>query len=1139
MRSHFTHGLFFSLFSSLLMVPLVSLRGATFHVSPAGNDRNPGTALQPFGTLARAQAEARRFAGREAVTVFLHRGTYYLNAPLVFTAADSGTKQAPVIYESAPGDKPVISGGLPLNLVWAPYKDGIFQARVPDDLVTDEIFVNGERQILARYPNFDANAQYFNGFSADAISKKRAARWADPAGGYFHAMHKALWGGFTWLITGKDANGEIIKEGGWQNNREGEIHEKFRFVENIFEELDAPGEWFLNRKTHTLYFYPPAGLDLRTAVVEATRLRTLVEFKGEENAPVRFVTLKDLTFRHAARTVMDTKEPLLRSDWTIYRGGAIFFEGAVDCALQDSLLDQPGGNAVFVNNYNRRITVRGCEIVKAGASGICFLGDPKSVRSPLFNYNQQHKLEELDRKPGPLTDNYPADCLVDDCLIHLTGRVEKQTAGVAIDIAQNITVRHCSIYDMPRAGINIGDGCFGGHAIEFCDVFDTVKETGDHGSFNSWGRDRFWRSDVNGINAWVKQDANLPLLDAVKPVTIRNSRWRCDHGWDIDLDDGSTNYVITNNLCLNGGIKNREGFHRIVENNVIANNSFHPHVWPVESGDVFRHNIVFAPYRPAIMPKTAWGQEMDYNLLHQVGMAKPQPAKALQAQSGRDEHSITGDALFVDPSKGDFRVREGSPALALGFKNFPTDQFGVQKPALKLLARTPSFNCPPQKQATSNAQDGTAPAPVNGKEAGGPAGEYRIKATFANPETCNFATRGIFIIWWDKQFDYRKQAEESLDTFMEVQKECVETWHMSDPPGPQAGYYYNIYLFNGSDLFKEHKWGMGQGTDSNGFPFLTLPLGYAKMGSPGIYHEGLHIFQYLAKDFSPMFTYTGDGKWIIEASANWNAARKHPGDKNDYLTAATITANPQLPMWYTYENREEGDEKLWQRFCHLYGIHTFLNYLTDVRKEPAGVVLEGFYAGTKDLPQEYMYHRIGGAKFADYFSDYAAHNVCGFPQFPAGVEERAARELKDHGTPRDFHAVVKTYADEGTGGAWVRPPKDFVTRGWSYNLYKIHNTGDATYTFQIKGDSQGSEGAPAEFRGRIVVRTGDAFRVEPLKMSNATDGSGSISVKASDAEVYLIVAATPPFFKGNQTYSYEVLIDRKAGVPATSQDPEP
>jgi hypothetical protein len=83
-----------------------------------------------------------------------------------------------------------------------------------------------------------------------------------------------------------------------------------------------------------------------------------VEFRGTRQAPVRFVTLKGLTFRHTARTFMDNKEPMLRSDWTTYRGGAIFFNGAEDCTPADSTVDQVGGNAVFVNNYNRRITVR-------------------------------------------------------------------------------------------------------------------------------------------------------------------------------------------------------------------------------------------------------------------------------------------------------------------------------------------------------------------------------------------------------------------------------------------------------------------------------------------------------------------------------------------------------------------------------------------------------------------------------------------------------------------------------------------------------------------------------------------------------------------------------------------------------------
>ena len=673
-----------------------------YFVSPAGDDANPGTLEKPFATLQRAQQAGRRKRG----DVFLRGGTYYLPATLVFTAEDSGTKDAPVVFQNYQGEKPVISGGVRLeNLDWQPYTNGIFQAKVPEDLQTGEIFVNGERQILARYPNFDPKAQYFNGFSADAISAQRAARWSDPAGGYYHAMHPALWGDFTWRITGKETNGQVRLEGGWQNNRGAAAHRQIRFVENIFEELDAPNEWFLNSKARTLYFYPPAGLELKNAVVEATRLRTLVEFHGDEEHPVKWIALRGLVFRQAARTVMDTREPLLRSDWAICRCGAIFFNGAEDCALEDSFIDQVGGNAVFVNNYNRRVTVRGTQIAKAGASGICFVGDPQAARSPLFNYGQVHRLDEIDRTPGPKSDNYPSDCLVDDCLIHLTGRVEKQTGGVEIDLAQGITVRHCSIYDMPRAGINIGDGCWGGHVIEFCDVFDTVKETGDHGSFNSWGRDRYWRPNTGEVNAWVRQVPELPKLDAVKPNLLANNRWRCDHGWDIDLDDGSSYYIITNSLCLHGGIKNREGFGRVVENNVMVDGGYDPHVWFAESGDIFRRNIMWTDYRPANMHRPPWGAEMDFNLVQNYGAATNAPATRLQQQSGRDEHSIVADADFVDPAKGDYDVKRGSPALALGFVNFPMDQFGVQKPELKAIARVPQLPQPKMPAPPSAVRD--------------------------------------------------------------------------------------------------------------------------------------------------------------------------------------------------------------------------------------------------------------------------------------------------------------------------------------------------------------------------------------------------------------------------------------------------
>lgn len=670
-----------SLSIAALYTPLV--RAVEIYVSPAGADKNPGTQAAPFRSLAVARNAARKFAGKESVVVHVADGVYYLPETLTFTPADSGTANHPVTYLSESEGGAVISGGLKLDLKWEPYRDGIDKAATPAGLAFDQLFINGKNQRMARYPNYNPNkpTDAYQGYAADAISKERAARWADPAGGYIHAMHVHLWGGYEYRITGKNPDGSLAYEGGWQNNRQMGMHPKFRMVENIFEELDAPGEWFHNSKTNTLYYEPESGTDLAKATIEVVRLRHLIEFRGSQQAPVRFITLKGFVFRHAARTFMDTKEPLLRSDWTIYRGGAVFLTGTEDVHILDSEFDQLGGNAVFVSNYNRRALVKGCHIHDAGASGVCFVGDPKAVRDPLPEYNRKQDISKFDRTPGPKTDSYPSDCAVEDCLIHGIGRVERQPAGVEISMSQGIIVRDTSIYDCVRAGINISEGTWGGHLIERADVFDTVLETSDHGSFNSWGRDRYWPGDP----AVLKKEPGLPFLDAMKTTVIRDSRWRCDHGWDIDLDDGSTNYDIYNNLLLRGGLKLREGFRRHAWNNIMVNGGLHPHVWFNDSGDEVYSNIVMAPHRGVGVPTdTAQGKLVDRNLFFGLPGMKDRYAKF-----GWDVHSLAGDPLFIDPTKGDFRVKEGSPALKTGFKNFPMDQFGVKKPSLKAIAKTP------------------------------------------------------------------------------------------------------------------------------------------------------------------------------------------------------------------------------------------------------------------------------------------------------------------------------------------------------------------------------------------------------------------------------------------------------------------
>ena len=117
----------------------------------------------------------------------------------------------------------------------------------------------------------------------------------------------------------------------------------------------------------------------------------------------------------------------------------------------------------------------------------------------------------------------------------------------------------------------------------------------------------------------------------------------------------------------------------MVENNIMINNTFHPHVWFRNSNDIFRHNIVLSAYQP--IDVKVWGKEIDYNIFPDLISLK-----AAQDR-GTDKNSVHGQLLFVDPDKGDFRVREGSVAFSVGFRNFAMDSFGVVSPRLKALAK--------------------------------------------------------------------------------------------------------------------------------------------------------------------------------------------------------------------------------------------------------------------------------------------------------------------------------------------------------------------------------------------------------------------------------------------------------------------
>jgi len=688
-------------------------------VAVAGDDRNRGTNSEPFATVGRAVEAVRALRKRTSnpIKVQVRAGTYYFPESIVFGPLDSGGEH-PVVYAAYPGERVTLSGGKKLECRWKPYRDGIMMCELPDVRAGrfdfTQLFVNGKRQIRARFPNYDHKNPLVSGNGyINVANKDRPAngmpydpqtftkkRWARPQDAVVHIFNKYCWGNLQWKVENVDWENHVVRLGwgGFQLNHAATLStddplgpaSRF-FIENVFEELDAPGEWYLDRVNGLLYYMPAEGVDLQEAIIEVPVLEQVIEFRGSQLNPVKQITLSGFRIAHTASTYLGPYEAPSRGDWNIHRGGGVFIEGAEDCRVEKCFFDAVGGNGVFINDYNRRITVYGNKFVETGDSAVCLVGSKGSVQGTQLPF--------------------PAENTISNNLIHDCGVFGKQIAGVFISISEKNTVSHNHIYNMPRAGICLNDGWGGGHIIEFNKIHDTVLETKDHGPFNSWGRESFWCLQQSHYS--VSHGAGEVKDDTPNVIAIRNNFFQDDHEWGIDLDDGSSNTHVYNNLCIGMSVKLREGDYRLVENNIFIHPANPPgfHVGYEYNHDRFVRNIVVTSTkfdRPALDINFQKGkamadiyqvifpplkgpimQEIDYNLFfNDVGQfqatvwsrgSKTAVRQTLDQwrEKGFDKHSVYADPMFVDAGKGDYRVKPDSPALSLGFKNFDVSSAGL------------------------------------------------------------------------------------------------------------------------------------------------------------------------------------------------------------------------------------------------------------------------------------------------------------------------------------------------------------------------------------------------------------------------------------------------------------------------------
>ncbi|MEW6358712.1 MAG: right-handed parallel beta-helix repeat-containing protein [Planctomycetota bacterium] len=367
----------------------------TFYVATNGNDSwsgriadpNPARTDGPFATPARARDAIRQLKAEggfaQPVTVMIRGGAYELSEKLTFTPEDTGMANALITYTSYPGDRAVLSGGRRIAGPWrqSPGKP-YFETSVPQakdgQWVFHSLYVNGISRMRARKPNWgqkvlraegrapgederqsflyfpgDINPSWINLTDIDIVL---LCSWTPT----IHRIQEVL--PARRVVRFHSSHGRPVDA--WEHN--------FRYyLSNVFEELDDPGEWYLNRKTGTLYYYPMPGEDMATSEIIAPLLKSrIVELLGDVSGGrfIEHLRFRDLAFRHVDGDI-DKYNGMYRQGH-MYLDAAIYAEGLRSSVFHNCEISQVGEYAIEMADGCRENRIERCHIWDAGAGAM-------------------------------------------------------------------------------------------------------------------------------------------------------------------------------------------------------------------------------------------------------------------------------------------------------------------------------------------------------------------------------------------------------------------------------------------------------------------------------------------------------------------------------------------------------------------------------------------------------------------------------------------------------------------------------------------------------------------------------------------------------------------------------------------------
>ena len=527
-----------------------SISNSSVYVDPVkGKDGNQNGSIDtPFLTIGYAVNVTRKQAGPS--TIFLRKGTFYLDDTIELGPSDSGLTITNYQNEEVwiSGGKVIQPSWKKMA---GPDGSNIYMADLSLTGITDVpgFRVNNMRSIRARYPNADPELGFGSTLKAQSWAKVMLPPDPDqevypdtpvrssadmfqhyqlgiggccknfvPDAGYWCGSKTQGGGPFTYRVPSgmvadksilphqpyKNATGAVIQcwrpghwaswmfevgdynsgtstftfsRGGFQGARGNNNGDEF-YIENVLEELDSSNEWYFDPNTKALFFWYNASAGTEPpsdTLYVVPQLKTLLKIVGTQENPVKGVNISGVNFRDTCYTYMDPHGMPSGGDWALQCMGAIFLEGTVMTVIEDGIFSRLDGNALMISGYNRNTTVQRNEFVWIGDSAIASWGDTTGTEVPGMGW---------DGTKG----NQPRFNRILYNFVHELGIWEKQSSFYFQAKSCQNEIRGNIFFNGPRAGINFNDGFGGASNVTENLLFNTCRESGDHGPFNSWDR---------------------------------------------------------------------------------------------------------------------------------------------------------------------------------------------------------------------------------------------------------------------------------------------------------------------------------------------------------------------------------------------------------------------------------------------------------------------------------------------------------------------------------------------------------------------------------------------------------------------------------------------------------------------------